>query len=68
MSQNQDPDRTICFCNSVSWADLVSAIRAGHTTLAQIQAETRASTGCGGCEFDVVEILETELAKVSAEK
>ena len=68
MSQNQDPDRTICFCNSVSWADLVSAIGAGNTTLAQLQAKTRASTGCGGCEFDVVEILEAELAKVAAQK
>ncbi len=68
MSQNQDPDRTICFCNSVSWAELVSAIQAGNTTLAKIQAATRASTGCGGCEFDVVEILEAELAKVAAQK
>ena len=69
MSQNsEDPDRTICFCNSVSWADLARAIRAGHRTLAQIQAETRASTGCGGCEFDVVEILEAELAKLAAEE
>jgi len=28
-----------------------------------IQAETCASTGCGGCETEVGEILEEELAK-----
>jgi NAD(P)H-nitrite reductase large subunit len=68
MSQNEDPDRTICFCNSVSWAELIAAIREGNTTLAQIQAKTRASTGCGGCEYDVIEILEAELAKAAAVK
>jgi len=26
-------------------------------TLEQIQADTQASLGCGGCEFDVVSIL-----------
>jgi NAD(P)H-nitrite reductase large subunit len=67
MSQD-DPDRTICFCNSVSCASLVAAIRAGHRTLEQIQKETRASTGCGGCEFDVAEILEAELAKIASEE
>ena len=66
MSQNDDPDRTICFCHSVSWAVLVQAIRDGNVTLEQIQAHTRASTGCGGCECEVLELLETELAQLPA--
>jgi NAD(P)H-nitrite reductase large subunit len=66
MVENDDPDRTICFCNSVSYAELVAAIRAGNVTLARIQAATKASTGCGGCEYDVLEILEAELKKVPA--
>jgi nitrite reductase (NADH) large subunit len=64
MSQNDDPDRTICFCHSVSWAVLAAAIHSGKRTLAEIQAQTKASTGCGGCEYDVLEILEAELAKL----
>jgi nitrite reductase (NADH) large subunit len=63
MTQDDDSERTVCFCHCVSYAELVKAIRAGHRTLADIQLETRASTGCGGCESEVLEILEAELAK-----
>jgi nitrite reductase (NADH) large subunit len=68
MSQNEDPNRTICFCNCVSYAALVEAIRTGSRTLAQIKDKTRASTGCGGCECDVEAILEEELAKEPAKE
>lgn len=56
-----DPDRTVCFCHNVHLKELVEAIRAGARDLASIQAETLASTGCGGCECDVLEVLEQEL-------
>jgi NAD(P)H-nitrite reductase large subunit len=46
---------------------LVRDIRAGHRTLEAIQLENRATTGCGGCEPEVLEILEAELAKIAAE-
>ncbi len=59
----QDLDRTVCFCHNVNVREILEAIRSGATTLAQIQAETLASTGCTGCEPEVLEILETELAK-----
>jgi NAD(P)H-nitrite reductase large subunit len=63
-----DPDRTVCFCNCVSYAEMVKTIRDGHRTLEAIQDENRATTGCGGCEPEVLEILEAELAKIAAEE
>lgn len=68
MGFDQESDRTICFCNAVSLRELVQAIRDGARTLEAIQEITRASTGCGGCESEVVEILEEELAKIAAEQ
>ncbi len=59
----EDEDRTVCFCHNVPLSRILEVIRAGGTTLEHIQADTCASTGCGGCEWDVVEILESELAK-----
>jgi len=62
-SSDASSDRLICFCHTVSHAALVKAIREGHDTLEKIQAETCASTGCGGCELYVREILEAELSQ-----
>jgi nitrite reductase (NADH) large subunit len=61
-----DPERTVCFCHNVPLKELVAAIRAGAHDLASIQAETLASTGCGGCECDVLDILERELQAIKA--
>ena len=60
-----DPEKTICFCHCVSLAVLVKTIAEGADTLEKIQAETCASTGCGGCELDVREILEDQLGPTS---
>ena len=59
----EEADRTICFCHNVSLHTLRTAIRNGADTIDKIKAETCASTGCGGCEWDVTEILEEELKK-----
>lgn len=56
-----DDERTICFCHNVSLKRLLEEIRAGASTLEEIQARCKASTGCGGCEYEVREILEAEL-------
>jgi NAD(P)H-nitrite reductase large subunit len=53
----RDPDQTICFCHNVPYKRLLEAIRSGATTIQAIQDKTRASTGCGGCESEVSEIL-----------
>ena len=52
-----DPEQTICFCHNVPLKRLLKAIQEGSDTLEKIQVETCASTGCGGCEPDVREIL-----------
>lgn len=61
-----EDDRIICFCHNVRLSELIAAIRAGADTHAKIQSETCASTGCGGCEWEVLQILEDELAGTKA--
>lgn len=51
-------DRLICFCHTVSVKQLIEAMAAGADTLEKVQAETCASTGCGGCEWEVRALLE----------
>lgn len=48
---------TICFCHAVKRSELVEAIQRGMITLYEIQAETLACTGCGGCEMDILELI-----------
>ncbi|MFP5362815.1 MAG: molybdopterin-dependent oxidoreductase [Thermoleophilia bacterium] len=58
-----DPGATLCSCNAVSVGDVRSAIRRdGLTTIAQVGARTRATTGCGGCSADVASLLELDAA------
>lgn len=57
-----DQDLTICFCYNVSRSRIIEAIRAGATTVHDLQVQTSASTGCGGCEFDLLDLLEQESA------
>lgn len=68
MSETREPGQTICFCHNVTYEELLKAISEGATTLMAIQAETCASTGCGGCEFEVTDVLQEELAKVELAK
>ncbi|MBY0469587.1 (2Fe-2S)-binding protein [bacterium] len=64
----EDEERLICFCNNVTYAELVKAIKAGAKTLDDIQRETLASTGCGGCEWEVREILDNITKELAAQK
>ena len=47
----------VCFCHGVPKALIEQAIRNGATTLEAVRAQTKASTGCGGCTCIVEEIL-----------
>lgn len=63
-----DEDRKVCFCHNVSFEQLRAAIRdRGCRTLDAIKSETCASTGCGGCEYEVSEILAAELEAMAAQ-
>jgi ferredoxin-nitrate reductase len=62
-----DPSANVCSCNNVSVGDVQAAIRRdGLTTVAQIGARTRATTGCGGCTRDIETLLEHEAATARA--
>jgi bacterioferritin-associated ferredoxin len=54
----EDEEQTICFCHAVQLKTILEAIKNGSVTLEQIKENTCASTGCGGCEPEVIEILE----------
>ncbi len=53
---------TICSCLNVTKGCVVNAIDAGCATVADVKAETRASTGCGGCAALLKSTVDGELA------
>lgn len=55
-------DRIVCHCMDVSYGTIKKAIEEGAKTLDDIKEMTDASTGCGGCEDEIQEILD-ELVK-----
>ncbi|MEZ5963745.1 MAG: (2Fe-2S)-binding protein [Planctomycetota bacterium] len=52
-----EDDPRICFCMKVHRQTLLAAIRAGAHSLAALQAQTRAGTGCGTCRIDLLQLL-----------
>jgi nitrite reductase (NADH) large subunit len=54
---------TICSCYNVTKGDVCKAIDGGCTTIGGLKAETKASTGCGGCSALLKSVLNSELAK-----
>jgi nitrite reductase (NADH) large subunit len=48
----------VCNCNGVSKAEITACVAAGGRTLREVAAETRATTGCGSCEPDVLQVVE----------
>jgi len=53
---------TICSCHNVSKGDIVNAMDAGFCSLAEVKAETAASSGCGGCAALLKSVVDDELA------
>ena len=61
-------DALICSCNDVRKGDLARAIREGElASFAAVKSCTKAATGCGGCQTQVVQILEAELTRAGRE-
>ena len=54
---------TICSCHNVSKGAICCKIEEGVTALADIKAETKASTGCGGCSALLKSVVDNELKK-----
>jgi NAD(P)H-nitrite reductase large subunit len=52
-------DATICFCHSVTARQILFEIGQGAKTLEDIQDRARAATGCGGCQWDVLDLLKS---------
>jgi NAD(P)H-nitrite reductase large subunit len=58
--EKSPPNRMICFCHAVRYQEILLAIQKGAKALHEIQLETMASTGCGGCAYEILDILEEQ--------
>ncbi|HCT9737437.1 TPA: nitrite reductase large subunit [Morganella morganii] len=57
----------ICSCFDVTKGDIIQAIHNGCQTVAEIKAETKAGTGCGGCVPLITQVLNAELTNLGIE-
>lgn len=57
----------ICSCFDVTKGDIIQAIHNGCQTVADIKAETKAGTGCGGCVPLIIQVLNAELTNLGIE-
>ena len=53
---------TICSCHNVSKEAIGTAFDNGCCSLAEVKAETRASSGCGGCTTLLKSVVDEELS------
>jgi NAD(P)H-nitrite reductase large subunit len=51
-------DQVICSCTGTTKAKIIELINKGAKDLDKIASATGASTGCGSCDVEVVDILE----------
>ncbi len=53
-------DRTdmVCFCNSVTYGDVIDAIASGAKTVDEITEKTEAGSMCGACKPKLAQILD----------
>jgi len=61
--QDRDYGEIVCRCESISRAEIVTAVRRGHTTLDGVKFYTRAQMGrCQGgfCAFRILKIISEE--------
>ena len=62
-------DTQICSCNGVSKGEITCAIRErGLKAPSEVQAVTRAGTGCGSCKPLVAKLVEAETGESSSEQ
>ncbi|WP_417580327.1 nitrite reductase large subunit NirB [Nitrincola sp.] len=56
-------EATICSCHNVTKGDICEAMNDGAVSMADLKANTKAATGCGGCAAMVRTVLDSELEK-----
>lgn len=54
-------DATICSCNNVTKAQLITALDRGACDVAALKAQTKAGMGCGGCNALLADLVRQEL-------
>ncbi|MCK2184261.1 nitrite reductase large subunit NirB [Halomonas getboli] len=54
-------DATLCSCHNVTKAAICESLDAGAMDLGAVKAETKASTGCGGCAALLKNVVDHEL-------
>jgi NAD(P)H-nitrite reductase large subunit len=60
MNQNGPDSKksdVICFCSGTTTAQLKRVVERGVTDLEGVSQATGACSGCGGCEYEVEELL-----------
>jgi bacterioferritin-associated ferredoxin len=65
VSGSRDP--LVCTCLTVRESEIVSAIRGGARTLAQVGERCEAGTGCHTCHPTILLLLEQEVHRALAE-
>jgi len=63
VGQNKDYSKLVCRCENVTEAEIIAAVKDGHTTLDGIKFATRAGTGrcqAGFCTSRIMEIIQRE--------
>lgn len=44
-----NPNKLACACNTVTYQQIIDAVRGGARTFEEVQAETHCGLGCGRC-------------------
>ena len=44
-----NPNKLACTCNTVTYQQIIDAVRGGARTFEEVQAETHCGLGCGRC-------------------
>ncbi|BCG64790.1 MAG: bacterioferritin-associated ferredoxin [Methyloprofundus sp.] len=55
------PEDIICDCTGTTKTKIRQLIKQGNNTLGQISRKTGACTGCGSCDYDVMQFLAKEV-------
>ncbi len=60
---DEDLDEAICICSGTTKRKVLQLIDDGLDTLDAISRRTGAYSGCGGCEYELEQILEEKLTE-----